>query len=130
MKEMVKIVLITAPIALLAIAGVGMYVKTALPTPGPASELVTERTVRIENDRYQESKACVSIECNSTGNLSKIAGPKVEGANMDIINLKVERKHDFPLNFIFNVIPVDENIEEPNDKNDSETRKYLAAGML
>jgi len=125
MKKMVKIVLITVLVALPAL---GTYVKTNLPNLGFATDPTMDRTAkRIESGKCQEGRIAVSINCNNNCNWSEIADPTMGG----ISNLNPENKDDFPVNFLFNTIPLEEEPPaRPDIKIEKKNRKYLIAVIL
>lgn len=62
-------------LAFLIAAGL-IYVKTALPNTGPAPELKIERTAaRIERGKYLANHVTVCMDCHSTRDWSRHAGP-------------------------------------------------------
>lgn len=65
---------------LLLVAGAGTYVKTALPDTGPAPDIRIERTAaRIERGKYLANHVTVCMDCHSTRDWSKFAGPMAPG---------------------------------------------------
>ncbi len=61
-------------------AGLITYVKTALPNVGAAPVLKVERTPeRIERGRYLAESVTLCVDCHSTRDWTKFAGPMVEG---------------------------------------------------
>lgn len=125
MKKILKIVLITVLVALPAL---GTYVKTTLPNLGSAPDLAMDRTAkRIESGKCQEGRIAVSLNCNNNSNWSEIADPNTGGLS----NLNPENKDDFPVSFLFNAIPLeDEQSARPEIKIQKKSRKYLIAGIL
>ena len=54
----------------------GVYVKTALPDTGPAPDLKIERTpARLERGAYLANHVSVCMDCHSTRDWSRFAGP-------------------------------------------------------
>jgi mono/diheme cytochrome c family protein len=78
----VKALKITGKIlaGLLVLVGTAMcYVKIALPDTGPAPEIKIERTAeRIERGKYLANHVTVCMDCHSTRDWSKYAGPMIE----------------------------------------------------
>lgn len=68
-------------IGLLLLIGGGMiYVKTALPDTGPAPDIKIERTAeRIERGEYLANHVTVCMDCHSTRDWSRYAGPMALG---------------------------------------------------
>jgi len=67
-------------LAVLAIAffAVIIYVKTALPNTGPAQDFKIERTAaRIERGKYLSHHVTVCMDCHSTRDWSRYAGPMI-----------------------------------------------------
>jgi mono/diheme cytochrome c family protein len=79
----VKALKITGKIlaGLLIVIGAALtYVKTALPDTGPAPDIKIERTVaRIERGKYLANNVTVCMDCHSTRDWSRFAGPMAEG---------------------------------------------------
>jgi mono/diheme cytochrome c family protein len=66
---------ILAGLAIIIIAGM-IYVKTALPDTGPAPDIKIERTAaRIERGKYLANHVAVCMDCHSTRDWSRYAGP-------------------------------------------------------
>jgi len=56
------------------------YVKTALPNVGPAPELKVQRTPeRIERGKYLANNVSLCLNCHSTRDWTKFAGPVITG---------------------------------------------------
>ncbi|TLV02128.1 c-type cytochrome [Dyadobacter luticola] len=65
---------------LLVIAAALTYVKLALPDTGPAPDIKIERTAsRIERGKYLANSVTVCMDCHSTRDWSKYAGPMAAG---------------------------------------------------
>ena len=80
MKKFFKIFGYTLLVLILLISGVLIYVKIALPNVGPASALTVEYTpARVERGRYLANSVTVCIDCHSTRDWNKFAGPVIEG---------------------------------------------------
>lgn len=80
MKKFFKIFGYTLLVLILLISGLLIYVKVALPNVGPASTLTIEYTpARIERGRYLANSVSVCIDCHSTRDWTKFAGPVLEG---------------------------------------------------
>jgi mono/diheme cytochrome c family protein len=80
MKKIFKILGYTLLILILLISGVLIYVKTALPNVGPAPALTIEYSKeRIERGRYLANTVTVCMDCHSTRDWDKFAGPVTEG---------------------------------------------------
>ncbi len=80
MKKFFKIFGYTLLVLILLISGVLIYVKVALPNVGPAIDITVERTPeRVERGRYLANSVTVCIDCHSTRDWDKFAGPVIEG---------------------------------------------------
>lgn len=80
MKKVLKVFLWLFIIALVAIAGLIIYVKAALPAVGDAPELKVDNSpVQIERGRYLANAVCVCMDCHSTRDWSLFAAPMKEG---------------------------------------------------
>ena len=79
-KRITKIVLGVVG-ALIAFIGLGLtYVKVALPNVGPAPSLTVQATAaQIEHGRYLANSVASCMDCHSTRDISKLAGPMVPG---------------------------------------------------
>jgi hypothetical protein len=80
MKKFFKFLGYTVLVLILLIAGLLIYVKVALPNVGPAPQLTVESTPeKIERGRYLANSVTVCMDCHSTRDWSKFAGPVIEG---------------------------------------------------
>jgi len=80
MKKILRIALVIFAFLLLGVAGLLTYVKTALPDVGPAPELAIERTPeRIKRGEYLANSVAACMDCHSTRDWSKFAGPLIPG---------------------------------------------------
>lgn len=79
-KRIVKIVLGVVG-ALAALIGIGLaYVKLVMPNVGPAPSLTIRATAaQIEHGRYLANSVASCMDCHSTRDFSKLAGPMVPG---------------------------------------------------
>lgn len=74
--KVLKYLGIIVAIILVLVVGVGAYVKVALPNTGPAADIRIERTPeRIERGKYLANHVTLCIDCHSTRDWSKFAGP-------------------------------------------------------
>lgn len=63
-------------ILILIIVCIGAYVKIALPDTGPAPEMTIEQTPeRIERGKYLANSVTICMDCHSTRDWSRFAGP-------------------------------------------------------
>lgn len=63
-------------ILLLIVVCIGAYLKIALPDTGPAPEMTIERTPeRIERGKYLANSVAICMDCHSTRDWSRFAGP-------------------------------------------------------
>jgi mono/diheme cytochrome c family protein len=80
MKKFFRIIGSALLIVILVISGLLIYVKTALPNVGPAPAITIEYTPeRIERGRYLANSVTVCMDCHSTRDWNKFAGPVTEG---------------------------------------------------
>ncbi|PWJ56002.1 cytochrome c [Dyadobacter jejuensis] len=81
MKKPFKIILSFFGFVLLAILGALAYVTWLLPNTGPAPELTIELTPkRIQRGAYLANHVTVCVDCHSTRDWSRFAGPIVPGS--------------------------------------------------
>jgi mono/diheme cytochrome c family protein len=77
---MKKWILIFLLLIVLLLVGAVSYIKFALPNVGPAPELkVDASTEMIERGKYLANSVCVCMDCHSTRDWSKFAGPLKPG---------------------------------------------------
>lgn len=77
MKKAFKYILL---LLVLIITGLAMYLKLTLPDVGAAPELKVDLTPeKIERGKYLANTVCVCIDCHSTRDWSRFAGPPVAG---------------------------------------------------
>jgi mono/diheme cytochrome c family protein len=82
MKKFFKILLVIFLFFLLCIAGLLTYVKTALPDVGAAPDLKIETTPEmLERGAYLANNVVGCVECHSTRDFTKFAGPIVPGSS-------------------------------------------------
>ncbi len=80
MKRILKYLLVVTSIVIVAVAGLLIYVKAALPNVGAAEEVVIEYTPEmIERGKYLANHVMVCMDCHSTRDWSRFSGPLVEG---------------------------------------------------
>jgi len=80
MKKFLKILGYLLLVIIVGVAGLLIYVKTALPNVGPAPDLKVERTPeRIERGRYLANSVTVCMDCHSTRDWTKFTGPLTPG---------------------------------------------------
>ncbi len=80
MKKVLKFVSILLAIVVLGIAGLLCYVKFVLPDVGRAPDLKVQSTPqRIARGSYLANSVCMCIDCHSTRDWSKYAGPRIPG---------------------------------------------------
>jgi hypothetical protein len=80
MGKIFKVIAVIIAIIIIAIAGLLMYVKAALPGISEAGELKIEYTPeRIERGKYLASNVSVCIDCHSKRDYSKFGAPIVQG---------------------------------------------------
>ena len=76
MKKVFRIALYVFGVLILLIAGLLTYVKTALPNVGPAPEIkITATPALIERGQYLANSVAVCMDCHSTRDWSRFAGP-------------------------------------------------------
>ena len=80
MKKILRYILIGLAVVLVGIGGVLSYVKFMLPDVGPAPELKINATkAQIERGRYLANHVNVCMDCHSTRDWTRFAGPPKEG---------------------------------------------------
>ncbi|HLK28441.1 MAG TPA: hypothetical protein VKT28_07660 [Puia sp.] len=80
MKKVLKFLGYTVLVLILLIVGLLTYIKVALPNVGPAPDLIVESTPeKIERGRYLANSVTICMDCHSTRDWSKFAGPLTEG---------------------------------------------------
>ncbi|MGH2644925.1 MAG: cytochrome C [Chitinophagaceae bacterium] len=80
LRKFFKVIAIIVVILILAIAGLLIYVKKALPDVGPAPEITIHSTpAMIERGQYLATHVTVCIDCHSTRDWAKFAGPIIAG---------------------------------------------------
>jgi mono/diheme cytochrome c family protein len=80
MKKVLKVLGVIVVIILLAVTGLLVYVKTALPNVGPAPDLKVDATPeRIKHGEYLANHVTLCIDCHSTRNEKLWSGPVVPG---------------------------------------------------
>lgn len=80
MRKVFKIVGYILLIIVIGVAGIMIYVKEALPNVGPASDMKVAYTPqRIERGRYLANSVTICMDCHSTRDWSKFAGPITPG---------------------------------------------------
>lgn len=77
MKKAIKYIVI---VLAFIIGGLLLYVKLALPNVGAAPEITVQRTPeKVARGKYLAHTVCVCIDCHSTRDWSRFAGPPMEG---------------------------------------------------
>lgn len=81
MKKRIGIIILGVLAALILLVGTGLsYVKFALPNVGPAPVLSIRPTAaQIDHGRYLAHHVASCMDCHSTRDFSKLAGPMVPG---------------------------------------------------
>jgi mono/diheme cytochrome c family protein len=80
MKKFLKIIGYILLVVIVLIAGMLVYVKSALPNVGQAPDLKIEYTrEKIERGKYLANHVSVCIDCHSTRDWSKFSGPITPG---------------------------------------------------
>ncbi len=80
MKTLLKVIGGLLAVALLAVGGMLVYVSTALPNVGPATDMTVELTKeRIENGKYLAHNVYVCMDCHSGKDYSRFALTIEEG---------------------------------------------------
>jgi len=80
MKKILKILAILIAVVIVLVAGLLGYVRFVLPNADPAPVITVERTPeRIERGKYLAHFVVSCIDCHSTRDFSKFAGPIVPG---------------------------------------------------
>lgn len=93
MKKLKKTLLWLLVIIVIFITGALSYIKFALPNVGTAPEMKVDATPeRISRGEYLAKYICVCVDCHSSRDWSKFAGPPVEGTfgmGGEVFNQKV-----------------------------------------
>lgn len=80
MKKILRVIAIVLVTIVVAVAGLILYMRTALPDVGDAPDLKVELTpARIERGRYLANSVTVCMDCHSTRDWSKFSGPITPG---------------------------------------------------
>lgn len=80
MKTVLKIIGYVMLLIIIIVTGLLTYVKIKLPNVGPAPELTVERSpARVERGRYLANCVMACMDCHSTRDWTKFAGPMVPG---------------------------------------------------
>lgn len=100
MKKAFRIIGIILLLAIVAIAGAAIYVKTALPNVGGPPDLHVEITpARVERGKYLANHVMLCMDCHGTRNYALFAAPPVpgtEGSGGEIFDQKL----GFPGSFV------------------------------
>lgn len=81
MKKVFKVILIILLIIVVAISGVALYVKTALPDVGAAPDIkVTITPERVARGKYIANYVSICMDCHSHRDWNFYAGPIIEGS--------------------------------------------------
>ncbi|MDX5346784.1 MAG: cytochrome c, partial [Hymenobacteraceae bacterium] len=77
---MKKVILIVLLALVVLVGGAALYLKVILPDVGPAPEIKVETTAeQIARGKYLANHVSVCIDCHSTRDWTKFAGPLVPG---------------------------------------------------
>lgn len=80
MKKLFRILVVIVVLIVVAVAGIILYVRNALPDVGDAPDLKVELTrERIERGRYLANSVTVCMDCHSTRDWSRFSGPITPG---------------------------------------------------
>lgn len=80
MKKILKVILIILLVVITGVAGMAIYIKTALPNVGAAPDIRVEVTPeRVARGKYLATNVAVCMDCHSQRNWSVYAGPIKEG---------------------------------------------------
>ncbi|MCO4294025.1 cytochrome c [Solitalea sp. MAHUQ-68] len=80
MKKVFKVLGFILLFVVVAVIGMGVYVKTALPNVGPPQEMKVELTPeRIKRGEYLATAVMVCMDCHSKRDWSKFSGPVTPG---------------------------------------------------
>jgi mono/diheme cytochrome c family protein len=96
MKKLFRILGYTVLVILLLVAGLLIYLKTALPNVGDAPLLHIELTAqRIERGKYLANNVTACVDCHSTRDKTKFSGPLVPGT-LGKGGERFDQKYGFP----------------------------------
>src|ERR1700761_3144386 len=80
MNKVLKVILILVGVIVIALIGVGFYVKKALPNVGPAADIKVEVTpARVERGKYLATNVAACMVCHSERDTSLYSEPLVSG---------------------------------------------------
>lgn len=80
MKKILRVLGYTLLVIILVVTGLLIYVKTALPNVGAAPDLKISYTPeRVARGKYLATSVAVCMDCHSTRDWSKFAGPVIPG---------------------------------------------------
>jgi len=80
MKKIFRVLGYILLFIILGVAGLLIYVKAALPNVGPAAEMKIDYTAqRVERGRYLANSVTACMDCHSSRDWSKFAGPLIPG---------------------------------------------------
>ncbi len=81
MKKVFKVLLIIFIVVIVAISGIALYVKTALPNVGAAPDIKVELTPeRVARGKYLANNVSICMDCHSQRDWNMYAGPIVNGS--------------------------------------------------
>lgn len=106
LRKLLKIVGIVVAILVLGVVALLTYVKTALPDVGPAPEMTVDTSaLNVQHGRYLAMHVTVCVDCHSTRDMTRFAGPIVPGT-MGMGGETFDHSEGFPGSFYsLNITP-------------------------
>lgn len=125
MKKVIKILVYTLALIVVAIIVLVTYVKLALPNVGKPEQISIERTPeRIARGKYLANSVTVCIDCHSTRDWNQFSGPIIEGTEGKGGEL-FDQKFGFPGSFhARNITPA-----SLSNWTDGEMLRAIASGV-
>ena len=125
MKKVIKILVYTLALIVVAIIVLVTYVKLALPNVGKPEQISIERTPeRIARGKYLANSVTVCIDCHSTRDWNQFSGPIIEGTEGKGGEV-FDQKFGFPGSFLArNITPA-----SLSNWTDGEMLRAIASGV-
>lgn len=80
MKKVFKVAIIIILFIIVAVSGIAIYVKTALPNVGAATDIKVDITPeRVARGKYLANSVTICMDCHSQRDWAQYAGPIIEG---------------------------------------------------
>jgi hypothetical protein len=99
-SKIFKVIKITLLVVVLAIAGLLIYVKTALPNVGPAPDMkIVSTPEMVARGEYLANHVMVCMDCHSTRDWTKFSGP-ITGEKLGRGGEVFDQRFGFPGSFV------------------------------